>query len=66
MMPPLKPRQKNHYYADLPVEMLVQLKALDVTPDYVRSLRAHGLQPLSANQLVRLKAVGFADPDEQQ
>ena len=44
----------------LPVDTLVQLKALDVTPEYVRSLQSHGLTPGSADELVKLKAVGLS------
>jgi hypothetical protein len=50
-------------YTNLPVDTLVELKALDVTPEYIRSLQAHGLLPRSADQLVELKAVGVGDPD---
>jgi hypothetical protein len=39
----------------------VQLKALDVTPDFVRSLERHGLHPRSADDLVKLKAAGLDD-----
>jgi hypothetical protein len=31
------------------------LKALDVTPEFIRSLEAHGLHPRTADQLVKLK-----------
>jgi len=40
---------------------LVQLKALNVTPGFVRSLERHGLHPRSADDLVKLKIGGLDD-----
>jgi hypothetical protein len=38
---------------------LVQLKALDVTPEFVRQLEAEGIKAPSPEQLVKLRAIGF-------
>jgi hypothetical protein len=38
---------------------LVQLKALDVTPDYVRAVQRDGADLPSADKLVQWKAVGY-------
>ena len=44
-------------YANLPADDLVQLKALDVTPDYIAGFERLGYRHLPVDKLVQLKAL---------
>jgi hypothetical protein len=42
----------------LTLEQAVEMKAVGVTPDYVRKMRAAGLKNLSVNELIKMKVTG--------
>ena len=46
-------------YTDLDVNELIAMKSQDVTPDYIRGMRATGLDP-DANQIVAMKVQGIS------
>jgi hypothetical protein len=47
-------------YADLPADQLMQLKALDITPDYIAGFDRVGYRHLPVEKLVQLKALDIS------
>ena len=54
----LSPQAMELGFDKLTLQQLVEMKAVGVTPDYVRKMRSIGLKNVSVNELIELKATG--------
>ena len=45
-------------FENIPVNKLIEMKAMGITADYVKKMRELGLKDFSINELIQIKATG--------